>query len=36
VFTVTPGAISHNVVFQDAEVFAAFESPAVLDPSNAS
>ena len=36
VFTVTPGGISHNVVFQDAEVFAAFELPVVLDPSNAS
>jgi RNA polymerase sigma-70 factor (ECF subfamily) len=36
VFTVTPGGISHNVVFQDAEVFAAFELPSMLDPSNAS
>ena len=36
VFTVTPGGISHNVVFQDAEVFAAFELPVVLGPSNAS
>jgi RNA polymerase sigma-70 factor, ECF subfamily len=36
VFTITPGGISHNVVFQDAEVFAAFGLPAMLEPSNAS
>jgi RNA polymerase sigma-70 factor (ECF subfamily) len=36
VFIVTPGGISHNVVFQDAEVFATFGLPAMLDPSNAS
>ncbi|GAB2844238.1 hypothetical protein GCM10027176_54910 [Actinoallomurus bryophytorum] len=36
VFAVTRGAISHNVVFQDAEAFTAFELPAVLDPPNAS
>jgi hypothetical protein len=33
VFTVTSGAISHNVVFQGAGVF---EPPAAFDPSNAS
>jgi RNA polymerase sigma-70 factor (ECF subfamily) len=34
VFTVTPTGISHNVVFQDPQVFAAFELPAVLNPAS--
>jgi RNA polymerase sigma-70 factor (ECF subfamily) len=36
VFTVTPSGISHNVVFQDPEVFAAFELPAMIDRSDRS
>jgi RNA polymerase sigma-70 factor (ECF subfamily) len=36
VFTVTPSGISHKVVFQDPEVFAAFELPAILDRSDRS
>jgi RNA polymerase sigma-70 factor (ECF subfamily) len=32
VFTVTKAGISHNVVFQDPAVFAAFDLPALVDP----
>jgi hypothetical protein len=32
VFTVKPAGITHNMVFQDTRVFAAFDLPAVLGP----